>query len=145
MAQTVIPFNVDELICNKFEIYGELSPGDTDVRTGFTFGVHIPSHHVRCRIVYQYLQNEKLLLELDFTTSFDVQEEAMQSMVRGDKFVIEPYFAQYLATINVGAARGEIHARSEMAKSSFVDAILPPINLMEAIPDDIEIEIDNVQ
>ena len=145
MAQNVIPFNVDELVCNKFKIYGELSPGETDVRTGFTFGVHIPSHHVRCRILYQYLQNEKVLLEMDFTTSYDVQPEAMQTMIKGDKFVIEPYFSQYLATINVGAARGEIHARSEMEKSAFENAILPPINLVEALPEDIVIAIDSAQ
>lgn len=141
MVHSTIPFKVDELICDKFEIYEELSPGDADVRTGFTFGVHIPSHHVRCRIVYQYFQKEKLLMELVLTTSFDIQEKSMQSMIKGDKFVIESYFAQYLATINVGAARGEIHARSEALKSSFEKAILPPINLIDAIPDDIVIDI----
>ena len=38
-----------------------------------------------------------------------------------------------MATIAVGAARGEIHARAEIEKSDLSEVILPPINLVEII------------
>ncbi|WP_277821298.1 hypothetical protein [Palleniella muris] len=74
-------------------------------------------------------------------STFDVKPEAFKTMLQDTTFTLEPFFSQYLSTINVGAARGEIHARCEQAGSELANVILPPVNLVEALPDPIVISL----
>ena len=62
-------------------------------------------------------------------------------MIVGDQLLLKAEFARYITTINVGAARGEIHARCSLAKSNIARIILPPVNLVEALPNDIVFNI----
>ncbi len=74
-------------------------------------------------------------------STFDVKPDAFQTMIDGNKFTLQPFFSQYLSTINVGAARGEIHARCEHAGSELANIILPPVNLVEALHEPIVITL----
>ena len=111
------------------------------VSTSYEFGVDATNHLVMVRIVYKYFQDEVELLHLSLVSTFDVKQEDFDEMMIGNKFTLEPFLSQYLSTINVGAARGEIHARCELVESKLADIILPPINLVEALPNPIEIEV----
>ena len=93
------------------------------------------------RLTYAYLQEEAELLQITLVSTFDVKPKEFQTMLQGNTFTIEPFFSQYLSTINVGAARGEIHARCEQAGSKLASIILPPINLIDALPKPIIIEL----
>ena len=111
------------------------------VNTSYEFGVNATNHLVMVRIVYKYFQDEAELLQLSLVSTFDVKQEDFDEMLIDNKFTLDPFLSQYLSTINVGAARGEIHARCEVAKSKLAEFILPPINLVEALPNPIEIEV----
>ena len=111
------------------------------VNTSYEFGVNATNHLVMVRIVYKYFQDEAELLHMSLVSTFDVKQEDFDEMMIDNKFTLEPFFSQYLSTINIGAARGEIHARCEAAKSKLAEIILPPINLVEALPNPIEIEV----
>ena len=138
-----IPFKVIGLNVEKFELSECPSSfeGNIDVNTNFSYGVNSASQLVRCLIDYTYVYKGERILNMVFTCVFKIEEEALSKMLQENKFVIDPFFSRYLATINVGAARGEIHARCEALKSPLAQIVLPPINLVEALPNDIVIEL----
>lgn len=137
-----IPFRIIGMKVDKFQlIESAIQPHENvDVKTEYRFGVNKENHSVACHIDYMYVQQEMLLLNLSLICYFDVQEDAFHQLFQGDKLVLPPYFSQYLAMINVGAARGEIHARCEAADSVLKNAILPPVNLTEALADPVVID-----
>ena len=138
-----IPFKVIGLNVEKFELteIPAKIEGNIDVKTNFSFGVNTASQFVRCLIDYTYVYRGEGILNMVFACVFKIEEEAFGKMMQEDRFVIEPFFSRYLATINVGAARGEIHARCEAAKNPLSQIVLPPINLVEALPEDVVIEL----
>ena len=131
-----IPFKIIEINTEKFAlaetpvVFGE----NINVNTNFLFGVNATSQLVRCVMDYTYVYKGKDILNMVLSCVFKIEEEAFGSMLQDGKFILEPFFSRYLATINVGAARGEIHARCEAQNSALSKIILPPINLVEALP-----------
>lgn len=138
-----IPFKVIGLNVEKFELAENpvIIEGNIDVKTDFSFGVNTASQLVRCLIAYTYVYRGEGILNMVYTCVFKIEDEAFGKMLQENKFVIEPFFSRYLATINVGAARGEIHARCEAVNNPLSRIVLPPINLVEALPEDIVIEL----
>lgn len=92
-------------------------------------------------IDYTYVRQGEKIMSLMVSCIFAIEPQAFGEMIRENRFVIEPFLSQYLATINVGAARGELHARCELNNSPLAKVILPPINLVEALSNDVVIEL----
>ena len=137
MENNPIPFKIDEIICSKFEIYGQVTKGEVELETGYAFSLNFPTHHVRSTVLYRLIQNGTCVLEHELVCSFEVREKEFKQMIVDKQLILKANFARYITTINVGAARGEIHARCAIAKSNIARVVLPPINLVEALPDDI--------
>lgn len=139
-----IPFKVVELATEKFELYECPTTFDENinVNSNFSFGVNTTSQLVRCMIDYTYIYKGNKVLNMALGCVFKIEEEAFGKMLQDDRFTIEPFFSRYLATINVGAARGEIHARCEVQNSPLAKVVLPPINLVEALPEPIIITLN---
>ena len=139
-----IPFKIIEINTEKFvlaetpAVFNE----NINVNTNFSFGVNATSQLVRCVIEYTYVYKGMDILNMVLSCVFKIEEEAFGSMLQDGKFILEPFFSRYLATINVGAARGEIHARCETQNSSLSKIILPPINLVEALSTPITITLN---
>ena len=136
-----IPFRIVGLQVESFRLPDvKMQKGTSiEVRTNYEFGVNPNEHLVIARLTYTYVQSETELLQMTLVSTFDVKPNAFQTMLQDKTFTIEPYFSQYISTINVGAARGEIHARCEQVGSELANIILPPVNLVEALPDPIVI------
>ena len=120
-----IPFRIVGIETSDFFFKKDvvLDGGKVDVTTNFKFAVNKEAKLVKCIIDYTYVR------------------QGFGEMIRENRFVIEPFLSQYLATINVGAARGELHARCELNNSPLAKVILPPINLVEALSNDVVIEL----
>lgn len=138
-----IPFRIVGLQVEDFRISQQMPQDGTpiEVRTNYEFGVNPEQHLVMAKLTYTYLQNDTEYLSMVLVSSFDVKTEAFATMLHDSTFTLQPFFSQYLSTINVGAARGEIHARCEKAGSALSNVILPPINLVEALPEPIVITL----
>ncbi len=141
MTKNPIPFRVIEVICSEFKLGEEVRENDVMVETEFSFSVNVSARRVRSIASYQYLQNEKVCMVLKLSCTFEIQEDAFNEMISDKVFTLSANFAQYLTTINVGAARGEIHARCEAKQSKCAQIILPPINLVKTLPEDVKIDI----
>lgn len=131
-----IPYRIVEIIVNGFNVQSDENLDkniEINVSTEFSYAVNIPAHRVRCFSKYIYTQDEKEVLAFDLTCTFEVREDAFNSFIKDDKLTLDVDWLRYMATIAVGAARGEIHARAEIEKSDLSEVILPPINLVEII------------
>lgn len=131
-----IPYRIVEIIVNDFNVQSDENLDkniEINVSTEFSYAVNIPAHRVRCFSKYIYTQDEKEVLAFDLTCTFEVREDAFDSFIKDDKLTLDVDWLRYMATIAVGAARGEIHARAEIEKSDLSEVILPPINLVEII------------
>lgn len=131
-----IPYRIVEIIVNGFNVQSNENLDkniEINVSTEFSYAVNIPAHRVRCFSKYIYTQDEKEVLSCDLTCTFEVKEDAFNSFIKDDKLTLDVDWLRYMATIAVGAARGEIHARAEIEKSDLSEIILPPINLVEII------------
>ena len=137
MENNPIPFKIDEIICSKFEIYGQVTKGEVELETGYAFSLNFPTHHVRSTVLYRLIQNGACVLEHELVCSFEIREKEFKQMIVGKQLILKVDFARYITTINVGAARGEIHARCAIAKCNIARVVFPPINLVAALPDDI--------
>ncbi len=137
-----IPFRIVGMEVENFSIDDEIKvEGSIDVNTNFGYAVNMQEKLVKCIAIYKYNISGKVILEMTLSCIFNIEANAFSEMLKDDKFIIEPFFSQYLATINVGASRGEIHARCEFKNSKIAKIILPPINLVEALPNPIVINL----
>lgn len=131
-----IPFRIIEIVTENFRVLPDNEIEDSvgiEISTGHSFAVNIPEHRVRCYSNYTYKQQDKEILVLDLICTFDVEEEAFSSFKENNKLILDVQYLQYLASISVGVARGEIHARAEMEDSKISKIVLPPINLVKSI------------
>lgn len=138
-----IPFRIvgietSDFFCKKDVVLGN---GKVDVTTNFLFAVNKEGKLVKCIIDYTYVYQGEKIMSLTVSCIFAIEPQAFEEMIHENKFIIEPFLSQYLATINVGAARGELHARCEQNNSPLAKVILPPINLVEALPNDVVIKL----
>lgn len=141
MGESRIPYRITNIVCNSFEANSELAKGDINMQCSFAFGVNESQHVVRSVVKYELTQNASRVLFMELACFFDIHPDALAKLKKDNSIVIEAFFARYLATINVGAARGEIHARCELKGLPLANVVLPPINLEEAIPGDVVIEL----
>ena len=131
-----IPYRIVEIIVNGFNVQSDENLDkniEINVSTEFSYAVNIPAHRVRCISKYIYTQEEKEVLSFDLICTFDVKKESFEGFIKDDKLTLDVEWLRYMATIAVGTARGEIHARAELEQSVLTEIILPPINLIEII------------
>ena len=105
------------------------------VQTSFTFGYSEGLDSIRCISNFEYIQDEDILMISEIQCTFDISPKGSAELKELRKVPVD--FLRYMATIATGTARGIIHAKSEGTILSAI--ILPPINLIEAIKNDLPI------
>lgn len=69
---------------------------------------------------------------------FEIQPESWNQMLSNNGLLVPKDFMQHLAVITIGTARGILHAKTE--NTSFNQYVLPTINVIEMIKDDVRFE-----
>ncbi|MDE5872126.1 MAG: hypothetical protein K2H22_09315 [Muribaculaceae bacterium] len=72
---------------------------------------------------------------------FQIDPKYFTSQVKDDVLTIKTEILQYLATIAVGTARGEIHARCAIAESPLQEIVLPPVDITRIIQTPAEFKV----
>ena len=138
MAQNPIPYKIIQIEIEKFEMNIKDLPESSqfEVRSSYSFQTSFDIKCIRCISSYSFFYDSEMLITLRLICVFAVEQNAFEGMFddNHEKFVIDKYFCQYMATIAVGAARGVIAAKTE--GTPLAKLVLPPINLVETIKND---------
>lgn len=130
-----IPFRIRQIKTQQFAMFPEkVNNGEqVTVQSEFGFAGTDDLSSIRCISKFSYSQGETLLLTTEVHSIFDVNEEGRNEIF--EKGRIEVGFLRYLATIVTGTVRGIIHTKTE--NTALNPIVLPPINLVEAIKEDL--------
>ncbi|MCR5817971.1 MAG: hypothetical protein K6F89_02575, partial [Prevotella sp.] len=129
------PYRIQDIKTMQFAMFPDKVEKGKEIRidTEFGFAVSNQNDSIRCICRISYLQDENLLMILELHCFFSIAPEAMAQLEQEKKVPV--YFLQYMGTIVVGTARGVLHARTE--NTDLNRFILPPINLVDIIKDDL--------
>ena len=134
----MIPYKIVRLETNQFAIFPEKfnSSDAVGVNSSYEFSINTDLDSIRCRSTFHYVQGDNVLMVLEVGAIFAIAPEGVFEIKA--KGAVPVDFLRYMGTIVVGAARGIIHAKTEGTILNSV--ILPPINLVEIIKDDLVLE-----
>lgn len=108
------------------------------LKMSFGFAVSRSGRTIKCTcdLVYEY--NGIDIVHINLNCEFEIEKTAFNKMLDSkEAIIIKKDFLQYIATITVGTARGEIHGRLDMNGSELKKLILPPINLTKILSEDL--------
>ncbi len=131
--------NTIDFSCKAFD-----ETRDVSLRFEVKFNINANENLIACITDYKFTQDNDDILYLSLEGIFKVSPETFPSMIKNEELIIPANILQYLATICVGAARGEIHARADILGLNTKNLILPPINLTECIKKDFRSHISIV-
>ncbi len=133
----MIPYKITQIETKQFAIFSDkFVNGDiVNINTNFNFNLKSDFVQIRCSSLIQFFQKEQLILLLEIVCIFDIANEGVDFIKKENRVPVD--FLRYMATIVVGTARGVIHAKTESTVLNSI--VLPPINLVDAIKDDIQI------
>lgn len=136
-----IPYRIVQIVTSKFEQHPDLLEIGSDIQigSGYNFAINPIEHRIRCESEYLFTQAANSLLNLKLVCTFEVEEPAFEALITDKVITVPVEFLRYMATICVGTARGDIHARTE--GSILSNYVLPPINLVEIIKDPLVIKL----
>ncbi len=130
---SVIEYKIDKLVSKGFYVKNTKHLDKLKFSVSFQFKVSVEETAVCCISHYEYKFGEEDVMLFDLECYFKIQQDYLHSLIKEGVLTIDADILQYLATIAVGAARGEIHARCEKEGSPIQSIVLPPVNLTEII------------
>ena len=132
-----IPYQIIRIETKQFAVFPEkfINTERVLVKSSYGFSPSEDLQTIGCRSVFNYIQNKNLLLVTELLTVFALAPEGVEEIKK--KGIIPVDFLRYMATIAVGAARGVIHTKTEGTVLNSI--VLPPINLVEIIKQDLDI------
>ena len=132
-----IPYRIVKIENNQFALFPDKYVNGQEVKidVSFNFAYSKDLDMIRCVAMIHYSQSSNNLVILENTTYFSIAPEGIHDIKKEGRIPVD--FLRYMATISVGTARGIIHAKTEGTVLNSV--VLPPINLVEIIKDDMVI------
>ncbi|MBQ5979528.1 MAG: hypothetical protein IJL58_05865 [Bacteroidales bacterium] len=132
-----IPYRIVRIETKQFAIFPDLFKNGepAEVMTSFGFALNEDSTSILCQSLINYIQDGKILLVMELATYFQIAEDGRKEIKNHGSVPVD--FLRYMGTIAVGTARGIIHSKTEGTVLNSV--VLPPINLVDAIKEDLVI------
>ncbi len=130
---SVLDYKIDKIITKSFQLKKTDRIDNLRFSLSFQFKVSIEDSAICCISEYEFSNEKEQVMELSMECYFKILHNGLDSLIHDNVLTIETEPLQYLATIAVGAARGEIHARCDMADSILKEIVLPPVNLTTII------------
>ncbi|AGY54853.1 hypothetical protein BRDCF_p2226 [Bacteroidales bacterium CF] len=133
----MIPYKISNIVTKQFAIFPEkfVNGEIVNINTNYNFNLKVDFSEIRCSSVIQFIQKEHLILVLEVVCNFNIAAEGVDFIKNENKIPVD--FLRYMATIVVGTARGIIHSKTEGSVLNSI--VLPPINLVDTIQSDFQI------
>ena len=130
---SVLKYRIDKIVTKGFKVRQTDNIAKLHFSLSFQFKVNEEGKVVCCISHYEYRTEEEIMMQLDLECYFQIEPKYFTSLIKDDVLTIKTEILQYLATIAVGTARGEIHARCAIAESPLQEIVLPPVDLTKII------------
>ena len=130
---SVLKYRIDKIVTKGFKVRQTDNIAKLHFSLSFQFKVNEEEKVVCCISHYEYRTEEEIMMQLDLECYFQIEPKYFTSLIKDDVLTIKTEILQYLATIAVGTARGEIHARCSIAESPLQEIVLPPVDLTKII------------
>lgn len=133
-----IPYRIKGIKTTQFALFPEkyINGKEVSIKSSFSFGHNENLDSIRCIASFEYFQEENILMISEIQCTFEISPDGTSELKRLNKVPVQ--FLRYMATITTGTARGIIYAKSE--GTLIAALILPPINLIKLIEDDLPID-----
>ena len=130
---SILNYKIDKIVTERFNLKETDGIKNLRFSLSFQFKVSVKESVICCISEFEYRTENENVMTLSLECYFKVLDDGLNSMIKDNVLTIDTETLQYLATIAVGTARGEIHARCELANSALKEIVLPPVNLTEII------------
>ncbi len=147
MANTdnnTVGFKLKQITTEQFAIIKDAfdnTNNEISMSIGVKFGLNIDEKAIASFVKVQFEQNKKTFLISEIANHFNIDKTAWNSFsINKDKLTLPRGFASHLVMLTVGTLRGVLHSKTE--NTEFNQFILPTINVVELIIDDVELEIE---
>lgn len=115
-----------------------LSKEKVEYHISFDFKFDIQHRQTMVLLGLVYSQGKKMLCKLDTETSFEIRDSSWNTFQKTESGRIIPKSAlAHFAHLALGSARGILHSKTE--NTALHSIILPLINVLEMIKEDVEI------
>lgn len=136
-----IGFQLKKITTEQFAIVEEAYNNaieHTSMSISLRFGLNYADRFVASFVKVQFEQNDKAFLVIEVANHFSVNEASWLEFEKASGHIVLPRgFVAHLVMLTVGTLRGVLHCKTE--NSVFNQFILPTINVMELITEDVEL------
>ena len=137
----MINFRMTRIHVNQFAILCDsIGDRDNNIDLECGLGFHASEQCVSVSVKVMYTSTEPLMV-IETICQFSIDEDSWNELVQTNGEVLLPKeFLAHLAKHTVGTVRGVLHCKTEGTQLNFL--ILPPINVLEMIQNDLLLPID---
>lgn len=135
-----IGFQLNKITTEQFALVEEVynSSAKTNMGLSLNFGLDRENKFISAFVKVQFEQEGKSFLILEVGNHFKINKSSWEEFKKtSEKIILLRGFAAHLVMLTVGTLRGVLHSKTE--NTDFNKFLLPTINVMELIKDDVEL------
>lgn len=135
MAKSV-PFQLVDINTEQFASFeDQFNPSEQDLNIDFNVELKIdPEQHIIGVFTkYEFSQTSNLILVLECSCSFQIEEAFWEEQIEGDHIHFPHGILTHFLILSIGTARGIIHAKKPKVMQSL---LLPTLNVSNVITED---------
>jgi len=137
-----IGFQLNKITTEQFAIIQDAydnTSEEVNMTISLNFGINKDDKFIASFVKVQFEQKEKAFLIVEVGNHFKINEASWIELNKPtDKIVLPRGFAAHLVMLTIGTLRGVIHCKTD--NTEFNKYILPTINVMDLIKDDVELK-----
>ena len=136
-----IDFQLDKITTEQFALIEDVynSSVKTNMGINLKFGLDRENKYVAAFVKVQFEQKGKAFLIVEVGNHFKINKASWIEFNKPtDNIVLPRGFAAHLVMLTIGTLRGVLHAKTE--NTEFNKFLLPTINVMELIKEDVELK-----
>ncbi|NBW34803.1 MAG: hypothetical protein EBR30_07245 [Cytophagia bacterium] len=137
-VKEVVEFSIVKVITEQFAIIEKAfaETEEINLNTNLRFAIDRDERVVVVYVLFKFEQKDIPFLMVEVSCRFLISTNSWTAFIKDDvNTVIPKEFLTHLGMITVGTARGVLHTKTE--GTGFNDFILPTINVVDMVKDDV--------
>ena len=139
-----VGFQLLKITTEQFAIIQEAydsSIAEVGMNINLAFGIDQKQRVIASMVKVHFEQKEKPFLLLEIGHHYKIEQTAWNGLqIEEGKFILPRGFAAHLVMLTIGTLRGMLHCKTESTELN--KFLLPTINVMELIKDDVELGVE---